>query len=129
MAFMVGSLSVANADKANVGKINSKKRPSGVSLMLGKADMVSINGEVADVLVADPNIVDVMAVKSNRLYLVGSALGDTNIMALDADGNVLRKINVHVQMDTQRLQSMVDELYPNESVNVRAMSDQIIFDR
>ena len=126
MAFMVGSLSVANADKANVGKINSKKRPSGVSLMLGKADMVSINGEVADVLVADPNIVDVMAVKSNRLYLVGSALGDTNIMALDADGNVLRKINVHVQMDTQRLQSMVDELYPNESVNVRAMSDQII---
>ena len=94
--------------------------------MLGKADMVNINGEIADVLIADPSVVDVMAVKSNRLYLVGSKLGDTNIMALDADGNILRKVNVHVQMDTERLQSMIRDLYPHENVVVRAMSDQII---
>ena len=124
-AFMVGSLSVANADKTDVSVLGKKKDPD-VIIMLGKAEMVNIGDEIADVLVADPNVVDVMAVKSNRLYLVGSSLGDTNIMALDGEGNVLKKINVHVQMDTDRLQSMIYELYPNEDAQVRALNDQVV---
>ena len=124
-AFMLGSLSVANADKADVGVLGSKRTPD-VTIMLGKAEMVNIGGEIADVLVANPGVVDVMAVKSNRLYLVGSTLGDTNIMALDGEGNVLKKINVHVQMDTEKLEDMVHDLYPNEPVQIRALTDQVV---
>ncbi len=124
-AFMMGSLTIAKADKADVAMLG-KAKPSGVVLMLGKADMVNIGGEIADVLIADPSVVDVMAVKSNRLYLVGSKLGDTNIMALDADGNILRKVNVHVQMDTERLQAMIDELYPDEDIHIEAMQNRIV---
>lgn len=97
-----------------------------VNLMLGKAEMVDIPGQVADVLVANPAIADVMAVKSDRLYVVGSSLGDTNIIALDSQGNVLRKINVHVQMDVEKITDMIHELYPNESVQVRALTDQVV---
>lgn len=124
-AFMVGSLNFAQANKSSVGEINAKRSPD-VVVMLGKAEMINIGGDIADVLVADPSIVDVMAVKSNRLYVVGSSLGDTNIMALDANGDVLRKINIHVQMDTDRLSSMVSELYPNEQVEIRALTDQVV---
>lgn len=124
-AFMMGSLSVANADKSAVSILGKKRTPD-VTIMLGKAEMVNIDGNVSDVLVADPSVVDVMAVKSNRLYLVGSSLGDTNIMALDSDGNVIKKINIHVQMDTERLQAMIGELYPNENVTVRALTDQVV---
>ena len=124
-AFMMGSTVIANAGKSNIPKLG-KVSPSGVTLTLGKADMVSIKGEVADVLVANPSIVDVMAVKSNRLYLVGSSIGDTNIMALDADGNILRKLNVHVKMDTDKLQSTLYELYPNEAIKVKSLGDQIV---
>jgi pilus assembly protein CpaC len=123
-SFMLGSLSVANADKTDISVLG-KKQPD-VVIMLGKAEMVHIGGEIADVLVANPSVVDVMAVKSNRLYLVGSNLGDTNIMALDAEGNVIKKVNVHVQMDTDRLQSMINELYPNEDAQVRALNDQVV---
>lgn len=124
-AFMAGSLSVANADKTDIGILGKQRTPD-VTIMLGKAEMVNIGGEIADVLVANPSIVDVMAVKSNRLYLVGSSLGDTNIMALDAQGNILKKINIHVQMDTERLQDMVRDLYPNEPVEIRALTDQVV---
>ena len=97
-----------------------------VNIMLGKAEMVSLDSNVSDVLVANPSIVDVMAVKSNQLYLVGSALGDTNIMVLDQDGNVTKRINIHVQMDTRKLETMVKELYPDESVSIRALTDQVV---
>lgn len=126
MAFMSGSINFAKADKADIPKLGSNNISSSVTLMLGKADMVNIGGEIADVLVANPSIVDVMAVKSDRLYLVGSSIGDTNIMALDSDGNILKKVNVHVQMDTEKLQSMLNDLYPTEQVDVRALGDQII---
>ena len=97
-----------------------------VDVMLGKAQMVSMKGNVSDVLVANPSIVDVMAVKANQLYLVGSSLGDTNIMVLDDEGNVLRTINVHVQMDTQKLEEAVLELYPDENIKIKALTDQVV---
>ena len=125
LAFMIGSLTVAKASKENVAVLKSGYS-SGVTLTLGKAEMVDVNGDVADVLVANPDVVDVMAVRSNRLYLVGSSLGDTNIMALDAQGNVLKKVSVHVRMDTERLDAMIRELYPNESVQTRALIDQLV---
>lgn len=124
-AFTLGFVNTALADKTNIDLLGAKKTP-GVTLMLGKAEIINIEGDVADVLVANPSIVDVMAVKSNRLYLVGSSLGDTNIMALDGEGNVLKKVNVHVQMDTERLEAMIHDLYPNENVVIRALTDQIV---
>ncbi len=115
----------AMAEKGDLSVIGMASDPS-VDIMLGKAEMVSLKGNVSDVLVANPNIVDVMAVKADQLYLVGHALGDTNIMVLDEEGNVLRKINVHVQMDTEKLESMIKELYPEESVQIRALTDQLV---
>lgn len=125
LAFMVGSATIASANKAHISPLGLKKT-SGVELMLGKADIVNISGDIADVLVADPSIVDVMAVKSNRLYLVGSALGDTNIMALDNQGNILKRLNIHVKLDTEQLQSVVGDLYPNEAVTIRSLNDQVL---
>lgn len=116
----------AHADKLNISPLITAKKDPVVDIMLGKAEMVDIGSDVADVLVANPSIVDVMAVKSDRLYLVGTSLGDTNIITLDEQGNVLKKINVHVQMDTVKLSAIVDDLYPNESVQIRALTDQIV---
>ena len=124
-AFLLGSLSIAQANKVDIPALGYKKNNT-ITVMLGKAEMINIGGEVADVLVANPSVVDVMAVKSSRLYVVGSSLGDTNIMALDANGDVIRKINIHVQMDTERLQDMIGELYPDEDVQIRALTDQLI---
>jgi pilus assembly protein CpaC len=97
-----------------------------VTLRQGKAQIVSLPAAVADVMVADPNIVEVQAVQSNKLYVVGLAVGDTNVIALDAEGNTLNTLDVHVAMDTQTLQSSLDSLFPDEDVTVSAMGTQLI---
>lgn len=125
LAAVLGA-SMAHAEKFNLPEIDAVQKEPMVDIMLGKAEMVDLGGDVADVLVANPSIVDVMAVKSDRLYLVGAMLGDTNIIALDSEGNILKKLNIHVQMDTVKLAAMVEDLYPNEQVNIRALTDQIV---
>lgn len=125
VALCVLPVAGAMAEKADLSIVSYGSEPV-VDIMVGKAEMVTIKGSAADVLVANPGIVDVMAVKSNQLYLVGQSLGDTNIMVLDDEGNVIRKLNVHVQMDTDKLEKMVAELYPEESVKIRALNDQLV---
>lgn len=125
VALCVLPVAAAMAEKADLSIVSYGADPV-IDIMVGKAEMVTIKGSASDVLVANPGIVDVMAVKSNQLYLVGQALGDTNVMVLDEEGNVIRKLNVHVQMDTDKLESMVKELYPEESVKIRALNGQIV---
>ncbi len=97
-----------------------------LSLTLGKADILNLPDGVSDVLVANPTIVDVQAVQSNRLYAVGLSIGDTNIIILDAKGNVLKRIDIHVTYDLQAIQSMVNKLFPDEQAQVRSIHDQVI---
>jgi len=113
----------ANADKGNLAK--PAKEPT-VNVMIGKAEMITLPRDISDVMVANPGIVDVMPLKSDQLYLVGLTLGDTNIMAMDEEGNIVQKINIHVQMDTEKLTDMIIELYPQEKVQVRALTDQLV---
>ncbi|MGM0423231.1 MAG: pilus assembly protein N-terminal domain-containing protein, partial [Pseudomonadota bacterium] len=68
-----------------------------VQLTAGKAETIELPQPVADLLVASPSIADVGVLRSNRLYVVGRAIGDTNVLAFDDAGNVLAEISVHVR--------------------------------
>ena len=105
-------------------QVEAKNKP--VTITLGKADLIQVGGDVADVLVANPSIIDVMAIQSDSLYVVGVTVGDTNIIALDALGNIVKRIDVHVSYDLDAIQSLVDELFPEEDVKVGAIHDQIL---
>lgn len=133
LAFLVAALAsvpalCAYADKADLIAIGATGAQTGnlVNVTLGKGDVVEINGDVADVLVANPAIADVVALQSNKLYIVGSQLGDTNLIALDSGGNVIQRFDIHVKLDELAIQSYLNEIYPNEKVTVKALNDQVI---
>lgn len=106
--------------------INHKAKAVPVYVTLGKAELIDVPSDVADVLVANPSIVDVMAVKSNRLYVVGLQVGDTNIIALDSSGNIVKRVDIHVKYDLQAIQNLVNSLYPDEHAKVDSVHDQIV---
>lgn len=118
---------MSHASKGNLISLKADaKTKAPLTLTLGKADVISLPEGVSDVLVADPTVVDVQAVQSNRLYTVGLNIGDTNIIVLDALGNVLQRIDVHVTYDLQAIQSLVERLFPSENVKIGSVHDQII---
>ncbi|HOO49760.1 MAG TPA: type II and III secretion system protein family protein [Alphaproteobacteria bacterium] len=98
-----------------------------LKLTIGKAEIVEIPNAVADIMVADPKIADVSVLQSNKLYVVGANLGDTNVIVLDDKGNVVSKIDVSVSIDTKSIEAMVSEIFPMEKdVQVRMIGDQAI---
>ncbi len=115
----------SHAEKGDLSSIGQKSAEL-VTVTLGKGEIVKINGVVADVLVANPSIADVVAIQSDKLYIVGSNLGDTNLMVLDAEGNLLQRMDIHVKLDETAVQAYLDDMYPNEKVKVKALNDQVI---
>lgn len=95
-------------------------------LTVGKAEIVDIDGSVSDIMVADPDIVDVVALQANRMYMVGAKVGNTNVMALDAEGNVVKRLNIHVRVDEFTLEETIAELFPEENIRARTVNDQVI---
>ncbi len=121
----------ARADKENltsvmIGTAETGAADPAVLLVRGKADVVALPAEVSDVLVADPSIVEVLALKSNKIYLVGASLGSTNLMAVDAQGDVVARMDVHVRMDDRVIQEFVDNMFPEENVKVTTVHDQVM---
>lgn len=111
-----------SASKSDVAVV--KKDPS-LSIMLGKAELVELSGPVSDVLIADSSVISVQAVQANRLYIVGTAIGDTNLMALDEDGNLIKKLDVHVTQDLAALRGFVKKMFPKEDVIVDSLHGQV----
>lgn len=95
-------------------------------LTIGKAEIVDIDGAVSDIMVADPDIIDVVALQANRMYMVGSKVGNTNIIALDSEGNIIKRLNVHVRVDERTLEETIRELFPQENIRARTVNDQVI---
>lgn len=120
----VGSVFASKGDLRSSKMTNKIKAP--MEITLGKADLIALPDGVSDVLVADPAVIDVQAVQSNKLYIVGLTIGDTNIIVLDSAGNVVKRLDIHVNYDLQAIQSNVGRLFPNEKVRIGAVHGQIV---
>lgn len=97
-----------------------------VQLTAGKASTVELGKQVSDLLVANPAIADVGTLRANRLYIVGKAVGDTNVLAFDGNGNQLADISVHVRVDDQNLSDAMREFFPGEKIDVKTINNNIV---
>ncbi|MBC6717772.1 pilus assembly protein N-terminal domain-containing protein [Aurantimonas sp. DM33-3] len=61
------------------------------------ARIVQIDNPAATVIVGNPAIVDVEVLSSNRLVLTGRSYGITNLVILDANGDIVMDQQVAVQ--------------------------------
>lgn len=112
----------AHADKAGAALRDARL----LNITLGKGDVIDVPGDIADVLLANPAIADVVALQSRKLYIVGSQLGNTNLTLLDQTGSVMAQYDIHVKIDERSIQDYLKQLYPDEKVKVKALNGQII---
>jgi Flp pilus assembly secretin CpaC len=70
--------------------------PLGVS----KSVVIDLPANIKDVLIADPATVSVVVQSKRRVYIIGKALGQTNIYFYGADGQQVGALNIAVVTGT-----------------------------
>jgi pilus assembly protein CpaC len=97
-----------------------------VTLGVGKGMVIDLPGDIKDVLVADPKIANAVVRTSRRAYLIGVAVGQTNIFFFDADGRQMMGFDVAVTRDLNGIRAALKRSLPGIDISVDGVADGIM---
>ncbi|MFA0698145.1 pilus assembly protein N-terminal domain-containing protein, partial [Vibrio sp. 10N.222.49.C9] len=74
-----------------------------------KSTHVKISGKAKRVSLGDPEVLDIVMLKADELFLIGKKLGSTNLSAWDAQGRLIESLNIEVTHDLNNLKEKLYE--------------------
>ena len=124
--YVAGPVAAQETSADSGGVAAAMHGPQSISLSLNKGELFTLPTDVRDVLVANTDIADVV-IKTPRLaYVFAQAVGDTNVFFLDADGNQILRLEIHVEPDLSALRAIYAKIMPGEAIEVTPSNEQII---
>ncbi len=112
------SLSV-NAATVQSGKVVTVAHHQSTQLMIsGQAKKVTLGG--------DPEVLDILVLRSNELFLIGKKLGTTNVSVWDRRGRLIEQFNVEVTHDLNTLKSKLYQFLPDENIEVHSAQEKVV---
>ena len=101
-------------------------KPTVVKLPLNTVHVIDFDRNVREVIVANPEIADVIVKTQTKAYILGRSTGDTDILFVDESGAVMRHIIARVDLDTSTAAAAIRELVPSAEVELKSVSDNIV---
>jgi pilus assembly protein CpaC len=87
-----------------------------LALGIGKSAIIDLPSEVKDVLVADPKIANAVIRSARRAYIIGAAVGQTNVVFFDADGLQIAAYDIAVKRDLNGVRAALRQTQPGIQV-------------
>ncbi|MFM2279882.1 MAG: hypothetical protein RLZZ444_2113 [Pseudomonadota bacterium] len=97
-----------------------------VAVSIGKGQLITIPGRMADVFVADEKIADVQIKSPTQLYLMGKAGGVTTIYASNSAGQVVWSATIKVGTNIDSLDSMLKLAMPDAKVTASTINSTTV---
>ncbi len=97
-----------------------------IVLSIGRGELISVPGSMADVFIANENVADVQIKSQRQLYVFGKAGGETTIYASNARGDVIFSANVRVGNNIGSIDQMLALAMPEAQVNVATMGTNTV---
>ncbi len=97
-----------------------------VPLGIGKSVAIDLPTDIKDVLVADPKIANAVVRSSRRVYMIGVAVGQTNIFFFDAEGHQIAGFDIAVTRDLNGLRGALKQALPDADIRVEGIGDGVM---
>jgi pilus assembly protein CpaC len=97
-----------------------------LSLGIGKSIVIDLPRDIKDVLVADPKIANAVVRSSQRAYIIGAAVGQTNIVFFDSAGQQIAAYDIAVKRDLNGVRAALKQTLPNSDIQIDGLGDGVI---
>src|SRR5579871_5784198 len=87
-----------------------------LSLGIGKSVVIDLPRDVKDVLVADPKIANAVIRSSQRAYIIGSGVGQTNVVFFDAEGQQVASYDIAIKRDLNGIRAALKQSLPGVQI-------------
>jgi pilus assembly protein CpaC len=112
----------APAPVAADGQMNARS----LSLGIGKSIVIDLPRDIKDVLVADPKIANAVVRSAQRAYIIGAAVGQTNIVFFDSAGQQIAAYDIAVKRDLNGIRAALKAMVPNGDIQIDGLGDGVI---
>lgn len=96
-----------------------------VYIPVSRSELIVLPQDVAQVLIADPEISDVHVIGSKRVAFIGKKMGRTNAKLFDKSNNVIRQFDVIVGYDLPAIRQALHTFLPNERIKVELVNTNV----
>ena len=97
-----------------------------IDIPVNKAAILKLPRPSRDVVVANPELMDVVVRTPQEIYLFAKKAGHTNAFIFDAAGKQIVNLEINVGLDIKELERVFNEQIPNSNIKVTSMADTII---
>src|SRR3569623_1251873 len=113
---------VASANTAQADLLNARSLTLGIS----KSLVVDLPRDVKDVLVADTKIANAVVRSSRRAYIIGVAVGQTNVFFFEAEGRQMACFDIAVTRDLNGIRAAIRAVIPYCDIRVEGIGDGVV---
>jgi pilus assembly protein CpaC len=114
------------ANAGGIEVVGSDLNARFIPLGIGKSVVIDLPRDIKDVLIADPKIANAVVRSARRAYIIGAAVGQTNIFFFDADGRQIAGFDIAVKRDLNGIRNAIRQALPASDIQVEGVGDGVM---
>ena len=123
----MGTAQAADSSHLSVIQVAASEATSRfIPLGIGKSVAIDLPADIKDVLVADPKIANAVIRSSRRVYMIGVAIGQTNIFFFDANGKQIAGFDIAVTRDLNGVRAALKRSMPEANIRIEGVGDGVL---
>jgi pilus assembly protein CpaC len=107
-------------------QVTTERTNSDISLSKGRAQIVNLPVAISDVVVSNPDAVDVQVKSPRQIVVFGKGDGESSVFATTKDGRVVYSTNVRVVQNANSLDDMLKIAMPDATLKSTTMNGMIL---
>ncbi len=92
---------------------------------LNRAELVNLNKPMAEVMIANPEIADVVVHGSQKISVIGKKIGSTNLRFFDDKANLINEIDIVVGYDLPAIRRSLKRFFPTQNVGLETINNSL----
>lgn len=92
---------------------------------VNRSELITTNSDIAEVIVADPEVANVVVHGKRKVSVLGVSVGQTSLRIMDANHKIIRATDVYVTYDLPAVRRAIKEFLPTEKIGVSMVNTRI----
>jgi len=117
---------VVAAESAAIPIAGGQAKMRFLALGIGKSVVLDLPRDIKDVLVADPKIANAVIRSAQRAYIIGTAVGQTNVVFFDSEGQQIAAYDIAVKRDLNGVRAALKQTMPYAGIQIEGVGDGVM---
>ncbi|MFZ4532277.1 MAG: type II and III secretion system protein family protein [Alsobacter sp.] len=97
-----------------------------IELGIGKSVIIDLPRDAKEVFVANPKVANAIVRSTRKIFIIGAADGQTNVVVMDGEGRQIANLDVNIGRDLNTLRRTLKAAMPTSAINIVPVGDTIV---